>query len=440
MPVAVLAAVGLAAVFRPALPAIAGLVVGGAVGVGVVPATVQASVDAPVFRALHAVDDALGRARVQPVVAMHHAVARSLRGETLAAPQLPAPLRYEWLELARYWASGGTAPIWFLANAQRSDLALVDRAAMHEIGSYRWPFRNEALLGGARPAGVTWYEIRQPGWIALSGWGVNPEVETVTRRDRLLWGTRPASALVRRRETDAVLVLGGRNAGEPCAAHVTVIVRIDGREIRRIQVAGAREFMEMWELPPGSLSGAGQWATLEVEAKDASGVGRCTDVWYDQFDLQSVDTVTWGLELGWFPPEGDTRSPRSWRWMAGRAIVRVNHARRDLQLRISGEGPRRYFGRPSRLRVTVGARTVAQQSIFDDFTVDTVVPAAALAAEDGRVVLSADQTFVPEEVLRNGDRRTLALRIHRIEVRPFEAGRGAALRASLADAAAVNAR
>ena len=39
------------------------------------------------------------------------------------AEHLPAPPKHEWLELVNYWNRGGRAPIWFVADPPRSDLA-----------------------------------------------------------------------------------------------------------------------------------------------------------------------------------------------------------------------------------------------------------------------------------------------------------------------------
>ena len=58
---------------------------------------------------------------------MHQTFRRPLEAEVVAvAPQLASPPRREWLELARYWRDGNTAPLWFLADPRRSDLALID--------------------------------------------------------------------------------------------------------------------------------------------------------------------------------------------------------------------------------------------------------------------------------------------------------------------------
>ena len=43
--------------------------------------------------------------------------------------RLPATPKHEWLELVKYWNDGGRAPVWFVADPLRSDLALVDHGA-----------------------------------------------------------------------------------------------------------------------------------------------------------------------------------------------------------------------------------------------------------------------------------------------------------------------
>ena len=43
--------------------------------------------------------------------------------------RLAAPAKHEWLELVKYWNAGGRAPVWFVADPLRTDLALIERPA-----------------------------------------------------------------------------------------------------------------------------------------------------------------------------------------------------------------------------------------------------------------------------------------------------------------------
>src|SRR5688572_19646504 len=80
----------------------------------------------PTVRALRAMEAA--RDEAPPgALAMHQTFRRPLEAEDVPVqPILPSPPRREWLELARYWREGGTAPLWFLADPRRSDLSLID--------------------------------------------------------------------------------------------------------------------------------------------------------------------------------------------------------------------------------------------------------------------------------------------------------------------------
>src|SRR5207344_310217 len=93
-----------------------------------------AQMDAPAFRLLadmHAAAPPSGGPA--PVLAMHrkdeYDMRRPIQWIGAAMPpladHLPAPPKHEWLELVKYWNSGGHSPVWFVADPLRSDLALV---------------------------------------------------------------------------------------------------------------------------------------------------------------------------------------------------------------------------------------------------------------------------------------------------------------------------
>src|SRR5581483_9630429 len=79
-----------------------------------------------------------------PLVAMHLRVltesrrAREWQGSAFPWSILPAPSQREWLELVRYWREGGHAPIWFIADPRRTDLALIDAASRRFVRHYAW--------------------------------------------------------------------------------------------------------------------------------------------------------------------------------------------------------------------------------------------------------------------------------------------------------------
>ena len=90
---------------------------------------------------------------------------------------------------------------------------------------------------------------------------------------------------------------------------------------------------------------------------------------------------------------------------------------RDVRLTLSGESPLRYFDRAPAVTVSVGDREVGRFSPSADFTERIMLPADALAAADGHVVITSDKFFVPAERARSSDKRHLALRIYSYAVR-----------------------
>ena len=76
-----------------------------------------------------------------------------------------------------------------------------------------------------------------------------------------------------------------------------------------------------------------------------------------------------------------------------------------------------YYDAAPAVTVRVGGREVARFNPSADFTQEIVLPAAALAAADGRVVISSDKFFVPAERDGSPDKRHLALRMYSYAVR-----------------------
>jgi hypothetical protein len=62
--------------------------------------------------------------------------------------------------LVDYWRGGGTSPVWFLADARRTDLALIDPQSRTDVARFRWGVADSWTLSGARPVGVDWYVFR----------------------------------------------------------------------------------------------------------------------------------------------------------------------------------------------------------------------------------------------------------------------------------------
>jgi hypothetical protein len=352
----------------------------------------------------------------QPLVGMHRRVfTESRRARVYAGDPpgtlLPTPRDYEWLELTRRWREGYDGEVWFFADPRRTDLALIDQAhARRRI--YRWPFDSDVYVGGARPDDIEWHILNEPGWFLEHGWALTPETAGIADRDG--WGPhrKPSVGWVRRRSTDAVMVVGGRHlGGDPPA---TLVVRLDDRPVASIVVRPGF-FLEFVNVPAAALAGEGRYAKLTAAAHVET-AGATPPVAIEQFNLQATDRVQYGFDEGWYEPEYNPRTAQSWRWMSERATVRVHNAGKGIRMRISGESPLRYFDQAPRIRVMAGERVLTELTPSADFSTEVEIPADALTSANGRIVLTSDRTFVAGEREGTADRRRLALRVYTLSV------------------------
>jgi hypothetical protein len=411
------------------LSAFGGLVAGvGAAGVVVaslavsVPATRAYSAEAsPLFRAL--ADIEAGRARAvqsgeAPVLAMHHAVARSARISAVAAQALPSPSGREWAPLVDEWLKGGEAPVWFLAESRRTDLARFDGASRRVRMEYRWPVDEATFVGGVRPGALDWVEIRSPGWFVTDGWALTPEMAGLAERDRRGPSRGGVTAWVRRRPGETVLLVGGRNLGAKGDPDVRFTLSIDGREAQQWSSApDPGFFLHTWRLPPGTLAGEGTFAKMAITAEAADGSARAVRAAVEQFDVQPPEVPVRGFGPGWHEMEYAPSTGLRWRWTSERSTLQViAPAGRPVELVLRGESPLRYFDRAPSVRVTAGGAVLREFAPATDFNERVVVPAEALAAGQGRVVVETSEHFVPDERTGNGDRRRLGLRVYEARV------------------------
>ena len=348
----------------------------------------------------------------RPVVGMHRAARRSLLyAGDVPGTLLPAPPDYEWLEMTRAWREGHEGETWFVADPRRTDLALIDQAHARSR-SYRWPFDGTVYVAGARPDGVDWHVLGEPGWFLEQGWALTPETAGIAERDG--WGPHRRASIgwVRRRPTDTLMMIGGRHlGGDP---PVRLVVALDARPVSTMVVRPGF-FLDFVEIPAAALAGNGRYARLTVTAQAETG-GTTPPVAVEQFNLQLPDRVQYGFDEGWFEPEYNPRTAQSWRWMSERAVVRVHHAGRDVVLRLSGESPLRYFDDAPRIRVGVGDRVLSELAPAADFTAEVAIPADLLASAGGRIVLTSDRDFVAGEKEGTADRRRLAIRMYSVVV------------------------
>lgn len=366
----------------------------------------------PAFRAIR---DMAEEADGAPPAAVftHYALYRPL--QTAAAARLPVvpPVRNrEWMGPAGYWREGGASTVWFLAEARRSDLDLIDPASRHVADPYPWHMASRPELGGARPADVAWYRIGPPGWFAMEGWSLTPETGGQVRVTRSGLDHRPIDAFVKRRRQAATIMIGGSYLGAGPAPAVRLAADLDGVPVGEWtfepREPGA-SFLQFLPLPGGIPDGEGPYARLRLTARSDTPGQAIPEVAIRQFDVQS-DRPLLGFAQGWHQDESDPATGRRWRWTSDRAALQIV-APGDVSLVIRGESPMKYYDEAPRVRVRAGDRLLAEYRPDADFTWRVSVPADALAASGGTIVIDMDRAYLPGQVEGTSDTRRLGLRI-----------------------------
>jgi hypothetical protein len=396
-----------------------------------VPATMAYSAQkSPAFRAFEVAakagpDGSDGRTRVVGL----HAVARRAvdwlqlldsRRPANAPPMMPwrvlkAPHGREWLTLLEQWRSDPSSQVSFVADPRRTDLALIDPTSRRPPTQFRWGFVEPPFVGGTRPGDTDLYAMTPPGWMLDRGWALTAEVAGVTARDGFGPHRKPSVAWIRGRTEAATLLVGGRHLGAATDPAVKVALSLNATPLDSIEVKPGFFFRRL-ELRPGSLAGTG-YLPLEVSSSMADGSSRVIAVGLEQFDLQGPGVPMIGLEEGWYEPEYNPRTARSWRWTAEKAILWVRPVGRNVTLTLSGESPLKYYGTAPAVVVSAGDREILRFNPTSDFTQEIVLPGDALAAADGRVVITSDKFFVPAQREGSPDQRHLALRMYSYSVK-----------------------
>ena len=97
------------------------------------------------------------------------------------------------------------------------------------------------------------------------------------------------------------------------------------------------------------------------------------------------------------------------------------HRQRPSRLHVEGESPLRYYADQSRILVRTGDKVIRDLSVASDFSTDVDLPASV---DPSTLVIETDQTHVPAQsrsrpwARSSADRRRLALRIFKCELRP----------------------
>jgi hypothetical protein len=416
VPLAYLAVQGAALLPRRAALAVVVVLVAANMAVAVPSLQAYAGMEAPAFRLLTDMRASSPTLGAPPVLATHRREALDMRrpiewmaGDMPAfSERLPAPPKHEWLEFVKYWNAGGRAPVWFVADPLRSDLALVDH---QQPRVYRWPLAFPVLLGGVRPNEMDWYVFDSPGWYLGEGWALTPETAGVADTGRYGRGRAPSEGWVRRRSEPVTMMVGGRNFARDGDASLSIA--IDGRLIAQPTVAPGF-FLQMLTVQAGALSGPGDYGALTIAAHG--------DVAIEQFDAQPPERVVFGYGEGWHEREYDGATGRLWRWMSERGSLRVRGTGQALVLTV--DGVTEDFSRPSHVTIRAGDRILAQQDVGATFSIRAELPAALIGDRerlDQIITIETDQVNIPaDRKSGTADRRHLGLKVFdcRISTRP----------------------
>jgi hypothetical protein len=293
---------------------------------------------------------------------------------------------------------------------------LIDPASRRPPLPFRWGFLEPPFVGGTRPGDSDLYALSPPGWMLDRGWALTAEVAGVTAREG--WGPhrKPSIAWVRSRPDEAMVLIGGRHLGGGSDPPVEVALTLNGSSVERFEIKPGF-FLHRIPLPAGILSSRSGYLPLEVSSHPIGNSTSNPAVSLEQFDLEGPGTPMIGADDGWYEPEYNPRTARAWRWIAEKASLWVRPIGRDVTLTLSGESPLKYYSEAPTVTVSVGSREISRFNPSSDFNQAITLPGDALAAADGRVVLTCEKFFVPAEREGSLDRRHLALRIYSYSVK-----------------------
>jgi hypothetical protein len=407
-----LGAIGMT-IARGAMPVLGAGVVAASL-VAVLPASVRYGREPhPAFRAIA---DAADTAREQRPAAVfaHFEVWRALQANPQGLPVVAPRRQYEWLDAVDRWRRGESGEFWFLADARRTDLDLIDPRS-HRVAPYGWSVGDRPELSGVRPSGVDWHRLLNPSWFVGEGWSLTPESGGIAAATNASPGYRPIQGWIRRQQGPMHLMIGGRHlgVGEPAAEFE---LALDGVVRDRWRVTPEqRNFLRFLDLPEG-LIGSGTYAVVTVTARNVG--GGAANVAIRQFDARSTDEVLVGFGEGWHEAEFELQTGRRWRWTSERSLLRLKGLPQDVRVTLHGESPLRYFDTPPTVRLTAAGRVVAELQPADDFEWVVTVPADDVQRAGGVLAIESDRVYLPGAAEGTADERHLGLRLWQTRVDP----------------------
>ena len=164
-------------------------------------------------------------------------------------------------------------------------------------------------------------------------------------------------------------------------------------------------------------SGPGDYAHLIITARAEPASRPTPPVAIRQFDIQSSGTLIYGFGEGWHEAEYDNGTGVSWRWSSGRSVLRVSPPQ-DVEIRMRGESPLKYFKEVPTVKIRAGDRIVGELRPAADFEWAVKVSADAIRNGAGAIEIETDRIYLPGQAEGTSDARQLGLRFFEIAVNP----------------------
>lgn len=424
IPVCALAVIAVAAIHRHAATLLVAALSAACLVIAQPPLRAYAAGGAPVFRAFQEMLKTLPTAREQPLLKMHHQVYWGILRALVwyqplwdVGPQVH-PGKREWLGVVTHFENGGTQPVWFLSDVNRTDLSLFDPRSRTLEGSFEEPPSVRAYIMGTRLDSLRWWTIDPPGWMLGTGWSLTPESRGVTTEDATGPHQQPAVAWLRARQEPVRVMIGGRYIG-PGQTPTTLIADLEGAEAGRWTLGPSRPWFVEWiDWPRGVVSTTGRpYARLTARAVPASPTNAPPGVLLEQFDAAPVASVMFAFQDGWHELENNPATGEIWRWVSNRGTIEVRGAGKDLTLTLAGPSPLKNFDHAPDVVVRAGQKELARFLPDADFTQTIPVPLDALTASSGLITIETNLSFVPAERGQGADQRRLGVKFYRIEIR-----------------------
>jgi hypothetical protein len=329
----------------------------------------------------------------QPVVAGNYVFDRYLSELARSTRVLRTKPHQEWRALTGLWVDGELDQVWFLRDPARSLLHQMDPQALTRVAGWRWPDSVSRFIKGARPTQVELVRVDPPRWFARSGFYLTADVgpaDEVSRQPHVLY-VRP----------DTELSISGR-ASRP--TDVTMVAAGETRGHWRVN----HDFTIRVVVPPSP--GARRYVLVRLDAT--------APVLFTRVAI-SGNGDHYALPTSGFHALERDEFGQSFRWMGPSADIIVSGSGVPTRLTLRGRLPVEYFRLPVTVRVSAPGWPDREHQLTDrDVSLAIDLPPIARGSQSV-VSLSTSQSFVPDDVERNGDVRSLSLRVYAIDTAPF---------------------